>query len=94
MRVLHSVLGTWQRLGAKVQLSLMQARACPCMMGCHVAPSSQVAVRTGVVTLTLELPVLLACFGSIACYGLLQHFSCCIYIQDCVFNSVELVRKR
>lgn len=81
MRVLHSVLGTWQRLGAKVQLPLMQARARPCMMGCHVAPSSQVAVRTGVVTVTLELPVLLACFGSIACYGLLHAAFQLLYIH-------------
>lgn len=54
------MLGTWQRLEARVQLPLRQARAHPCMMGCHVAPSSQLAMSSSVVILTQKVPVLVA----------------------------------
>lgn len=64
------------------------------MMGCRMAPSSQVTVSSRVVIFAQNTPVLLALFGSVAYYGLLQRFSCRLSIQDCAFNSVELVRKR
>lgn len=95
-RVLHSVLGSWQRVGARVQLSLLQAAAHPCMVGVKLSNGHELRCSSfdSESQILTQQSLLLALFGIGSCDGVLQHISCCRHIQDCVLNSVELIRKR